>query len=194
MERFVDVGEVMEQGRVCAMQAEVGGGMMVKKGKLGGGGKKNQREKGEFCFFPFREQGKTRCFSFVSLIFVSRFVAAFGLPLEMAPERSICQTVIGSYRHKIPFVVFAIVEEIFKRGESFVDAFRPLLLFSSLLLSLSRIVLSFSLTLFLLLSFFSSLLQECQPQGSSVSSATLLDASTSTRSLTSVPPSEDPST
>lgn len=121
VERFVDVHKVMEPGRVCAMQAEpaAGGGMKKSRSSVGaalgiGQTKKSSRERGESG--PLVDSWRNRSATEADQLSLA-IVSAFGLSLESAPDGSVCQTVIGSYSHKIPYVVFTIVEEILQRGK-----------------------------------------------------------------------------
>jgi hypothetical protein len=43
---------------------------------------------------------------------------AFGVPLYEMPDNSWCTSLIGGQKHELPLVVFTVIEEIYRRGES----------------------------------------------------------------------------
>ena len=43
----------------------------------------------------------------------------FGIPLNEAPEGSWCTSLIGGQKHQLPLVLFTLIEEIYRRGESY---------------------------------------------------------------------------
>jgi hypothetical protein len=50
---------------------------------------------------------------------------AFGVPLYEMPDNSWCTSLIGGQKHELPLVVFTVIEEIYRRGESNPFSFGP---------------------------------------------------------------------
>ena len=83
------------------------------------GGAKQGSKKGVWAIFGRKNDVGPRSAEgmFCLLIYVECAGPAIGVGLEAIPDNAWCTSLIGGQRHQLPIVVFAVVEEIYRRGE-----------------------------------------------------------------------------